>query len=267
MAPVRGIGATLITAGLIASLAGCTAAPNPSVTVTASTPRPSPRSATPSPTPTPTLISLEQGADLYLKVICPTFALDTQFNRAWGASDWEDVKAVSRRQGPQDRAAAKALDAVAWPGTLRKEMATYTDRLRSFAEYDDKVAAAASQSDADSIEGPSSATNNGPTVRKGLGLKEDGPANCLGNLEPAFPAGYPKIVKTSSLPSGVRGEYESSGTADTALAVAPGVWSRMDPGASVGDTIYANQLNGYCGSKSSFERKYEFGQDTAGSCY
>lgn len=78
--------------------------------------------------------------------------------------------------------------------------------------------------------------------------------------------GYPKVVPVSTLPDQVRNWYEMSDI-KKALAVAPGVWAEMPPGATVEDAMYAAVFDGFCASKKAFERKYLDGMETGGTCW
>lgn len=86
--------------------------------------------------------------------------------------------------------------------------------------------------------------------------------------EPAWnlPSGFPKVVKVSTLPDQVKNWYEM-GDNKTAVAVAPGVWAEMPPGATIEDAIGAAVFDGFCASKKAFERKYLAGEETAGTCW
>jgi hypothetical protein len=83
---------------------------------------------------------------------------------------------------------------------------------------------------------------------------------------PRFPAGYPKVVDVSSLPSQVRNWYKISG--DTkAVALAPGVWTPLPPGATVEDAVASRSLDGFCASIKAYERQYLGGEDRPGACW
>lgn len=81
-----------------------------------------------------------------------------------------------------------------------------------------------------------------------------------------LPSGFPKVVKVSTLPDQVKNWYEM-GDNKTAVAVAPGVWAEMPPGATIEDAIGAAVFDGFCASKKAFERKYLAGEETAGTCW
>lgn len=81
-----------------------------------------------------------------------------------------------------------------------------------------------------------------------------------------LPNGYPKVVKASSLPAQVRSWYEMSGTA-RAVAVAPGVWAELRPGARMADAIDAQVYDGFCSSIKAFERRWMDGVPVAGTCW
>lgn len=83
---------------------------------------------------------------------------------------------------------------------------------------------------------------------------------------PRFPAGYPKVVNVSSLPSQVRNWYKLSG--DTkAVALAPGVWTPLPPGATVDDAVASGPLDGFCASIKAYERQYLGGEERGGACW
>jgi len=81
-----------------------------------------------------------------------------------------------------------------------------------------------------------------------------------------YPKGFPKVVKVSSLPDQVRNWYEMSDNAK-AVAVAPGVWTELPPGAEMQDALDAGVLDGFCGSIKAYERKFRGGEDMAGTCW
>lgn len=83
---------------------------------------------------------------------------------------------------------------------------------------------------------------------------------------PPLPDGYPKVVKVSTLPDQVRSWYEMDG-AKKAVALAPGVWVEMMPGATMEDAVSTGVLDGWCSSIKAFERKYLGGEEAAGTCW
>jgi hypothetical protein len=87
------------------------------------------------------------------------------------------------------------------------------------------------------------------------------------NPPPAlFPHGYPKVVRVSKLPEQVRSWYRMSHYRK-AVAVAPGVWTPLPPGASKMDAATSGVLDGFCASIKSYERKYLDGQSAGGACW
>ena len=80
-----------------------------------------------------------------------------------------------------------------------------------------------------------------------------------------FPRGYPKVVTVSSLPEQVRSAY--AGQYAKAVALAPGVWTPLAPGATVKDAATSGVADGFCGSIKTFERKYRHGEALGGSCW
>jgi hypothetical protein len=83
---------------------------------------------------------------------------------------------------------------------------------------------------------------------------------------PRFPAGYPKVVNVSTLPSQVRNWYKIGGHAK-AVALAPGVWTPLPPGATVDDAAASGPLDGFCASIKAYERQYLGGEERGGTCW
>jgi hypothetical protein len=81
-----------------------------------------------------------------------------------------------------------------------------------------------------------------------------------------YPKGYPKVVLVSSLPDQVRSWYEMSHDRK-AVAVAPGVWAEMSPGATMQDALDVGVLDGFCSSIKAYERKFRDSEDMAGTCW
>jgi hypothetical protein len=81
-----------------------------------------------------------------------------------------------------------------------------------------------------------------------------------------YPRGYPKVVLVSSLPDQVRNWYQMSHD-KKAVAVAPGVWAEMSPGATMQDALDVGVLDGFCSSIKAYERKFRDGEDMAGTCW
>jgi hypothetical protein len=81
-----------------------------------------------------------------------------------------------------------------------------------------------------------------------------------------FPAGYPQVVAVSSLPFQVRSWYTTSGMTQ-AVAVAPGVWAPLPPGADPQTAATAGVLDGFCASVKAYERQYLGGQQEGGACW
>lgn len=116
-------------------------------------------------------------------------------------------------------------------------------------------------SNASSSTAPSSETTATPT-QKTTTAPTTAPTETAWNL----PNGFPKVVKVSALPDQVKSWYEM-GDKKTAVAVAPGVWAELPPGATIEDAIGAGVFDGFCASKKAFERKYLAGEETAGTCW
>lgn len=97
---------------------------------------------------------------------------------------------------------------------------------------------------------------------------DDEPDLTVSGTRREFPKGYPKVVNLSSLPDQVRHWYEADddGTGK-ALAIAPGVWAQLPPGATPTDAVDAEVFDGFCASKKAYERQYRYGRETAGTCW
>jgi hypothetical protein len=83
---------------------------------------------------------------------------------------------------------------------------------------------------------------------------------------PLYPTGYPKVVAVASLPFQVKNWYRME-SATQAVAIAPGVWAPLSPGATVEDASTAGVLDGFCGSVKAYERQYLGGQEQGGTCW
>lgn len=81
-----------------------------------------------------------------------------------------------------------------------------------------------------------------------------------------LPDGFPQVVAVSSLPNQVRNWYEMGGH-EEAVAVAEGVWAELPPGATPEDAVLTLVFDGFCASKTAFEREYLDGFETAGTCW
>lgn len=81
-----------------------------------------------------------------------------------------------------------------------------------------------------------------------------------------LPEGYPQIVPLSEVPENMQWSLEGAGAAE-AVAVAPGVWAELAPGATAEDAVNAKVFNGYCASKKALEQEYLNGEATAGNCW
>jgi hypothetical protein len=85
--------------------------------------------------------------------------------------------------------------------------------------------------------------------------------------DPLFPKGFPKVVAVSSLPDQVRSWYQMGGGAPNAVAIAPGVWTELPPGASKMDAAMAGIYDGFCASIDAYSRKFRDGEQFAGTCW
>ena len=81
-----------------------------------------------------------------------------------------------------------------------------------------------------------------------------------------LPPGYPKVVLVKSLPSQIRSWYEMDHYT-RAVAIAPGVWTPLPPGATVDDAVASETLDGFCASIKAYERQYLDGEELAGTCW
>jgi hypothetical protein len=81
-----------------------------------------------------------------------------------------------------------------------------------------------------------------------------------------LPTGYPKVVTVTSLPDQVRNWFQMSGDTQ-AVQLAPGVWTPLQPGATVDDAVNAGVLDGFCSSIKAFERQYRSGRKYPGACW
>ncbi|GAB2773374.1 hypothetical protein GCM10027039_38350 [Terrabacter koreensis] len=79
----------------------------------------------------------------------------------------------------------------------------------------------------------------------------------------AFPKGFPKTVAVSKIPSHMRGE--ANGAAQ-AIAIAPGVWTALAPGASVLESATYGTRFGYCASIRAYESKFTV-EEVGNSCW
>ncbi|KAA1417075.1 hypothetical protein F0U44_18050 [Nocardioides humilatus] len=71
---------------------------------------------------------------------------------------------------------------------------------------------------------------------------------------PPYPKGFPKKVRVSEVPFPINSEFEGQ---TFAVAVAPGVWTRLAPGTTVQEAADFGTFTGYCSSISAFEKKYK----------
>lgn len=88
------------------------------------------------------------------------------------------------------------------------------------------------------------------------------------DLAGAFPKGFPKEIPMSQVPEQMRSDLGADEGVTTAIALAPGVWTRNAPGTSVEeDALYGAQssISGWCSSVEKFQR--DFGSEAGGSCW
>lgn len=81
-----------------------------------------------------------------------------------------------------------------------------------------------------------------------------------------LPPGYPKVVAVRSLPAQVKNWYQMKGDTQ-AVQLAPGVWTPLPDGASVGDAVNSGVADGFCASVKAYERTYLGGQTVGGACW
>lgn len=74
-------------------------------------------------------------------------------------------------------------------------------------------------------------------------------------------------MPVSSLPDQVRSWYQMSGGSTKAVAIAPGVWAELPPGASKMDAANSGVYDGFCASITAYSRKFRHGEQFAGTCW
>lgn len=104
-----------------------------------------------------------------------------------------------------------------------------------------------------------------PTATVTVTTIPDAPPAAPAKKPRLFPRGYPKVVTVASLPEQVRSAY--AGDYTKAVALAPGVWTPLAPGATVMDAATSGVADGFCGSIKTYERKYRHGEEFGGSCW
>lgn len=77
-----------------------------------------------------------------------------------------------------------------------------------------------------------------------------------------FPDGFPKKVRVADIPEPVDSAFEGF---EFAVQVAPGVWTKLTPAATVMDAARGGGFSGYCASIEALEREY--GHSRGGSCW
>ena len=78
----------------------------------------------------------------------------------------------------------------------------------------------------------------------------------------AYARGFPKQVPLSAVPERMHLEFEGS---RFAVAVAPGVWTRRNPGTTVREDADSGPLLGWCSSVDAFKTKV--GRDDPVTCW
>src|SRR5690606_32141816 len=81
-----------------------------------------------------------------------------------------------------------------------------------------------------------------------------------------LPEGYPHLVDIAELSANMQWAFEDAGTGQ-AVAVAPGVWGEVPPGATMEDVVNAGAFSGHCASIEAFAREYNGGQTPGGMCW
>lgn len=77
-----------------------------------------------------------------------------------------------------------------------------------------------------------------------------------------YDPGFPKEVRLSSVPERMSLEFEG---ARTTVAVAPGVWTRRNPGTTAKEDADSGPLIGWCSSVDKFQKKT--GRDDPVTCW
>jgi nitrous oxide reductase accessory protein NosL len=113
---------------------------------------------------------------------------------------------------------------------------------------------------------PSHSATAGVTASTSPSASPSPTANVPTSAAPRFPSGYPKVVNVTSLPSQVKNWYQIGGYTK-AVALAPGVWTPLPPGATVDDAAASGPLDGYCASIKAYERQYLNGEERGGACW
>lgn len=98
-----------------------------------------------------------------------------------------------------------------------------------------------------------------------LSAQVPAPADAPAASRGSFPEGYPYVVAVSELPDQVRSWYEM-GPSTEAVALAPGVWTELPPGADMQAAIDARIADGFCASVEAYKRDYAK-SDLAGTCW
>ena len=257
-------------AALSLPLTGCTAQPGPAVTVTVTVGTTASSRSTPTPA-AKTLLTVAEARTIYLKNVCPTNGGSEQMYRALKAmvDSTSDVNAAARQLVALDHQAMKALSNpdLSWPNNLDPAIASEVEDLNSNAAYTETLALALTPDQVNSATAPGrSGPNPADKIRAALGIGQNRDLTCVNYNTVSAPKGYPKVQKVGELPDQVRSSYQEEGHT-TAVALAPGVWTPLTPGASVHDAINSGTADGFCASIKAYERRYLFGDSPGGACW
>jgi hypothetical protein len=207
----------------------------------------------------------------YLDVACPSngYAIEQGRANANASTEIAPIAGMAAKARPVDTKMLESFTdtTVEWPVPAQL-VADEVTLMNATVANDKQVADALTMGQLNQvIESQNEQTLPAPgkALRKALGLNPELVLACNGFATAASPAGYPKVVSVHSLPSNVASYYEAEKR--TPVALAPGVWTTLDPGTTVSDAVVSGHLEGYCTSIKVFERKYEFGAQVAGGCW
>lgn len=112
-------------------------------------------------------------------------------------------------------------------------------------------------SDAETAPAPTVTATATATVTETVTVTETPSPSAEPEPEPdgPFPPGYPKAVDVADMPFPVGDVYADQGY-KRAVAIAPGVWAPLTPGASVMDAATGGIREGFCASIKAYERKF-----------
>jgi hypothetical protein len=244
---------------LLLALAGCTP------TVGAPGPRGPTQGA--AATSTPRLLTVEEARTRFLSAYCPlTGAADQVYRATRYGARMVDLRSAAELAVTLGVQAIKVLRdrTVIWPNDLHRAVAALADRESDRLAYNRAITRARTMNAAEGLTDPSpSGLSPSGQIRQSLALPEDREIACVNYNTISVQTGYPRVVQISSVPAQVRSDFLYTGHA-TAVALAPGVWTDLPPGASVRDALLDGSLHGFCASVKAYERRYLFGRDRSG---